>query len=312
MSRTGSGWAAGGGASAARGGAPVCGPRAAARLTAALAPALLLAASGCAYWRPARIEVTPPAGPILDRKMNAIQAVAVNEKGRPLGNVTLSWSAAPADVVEMTPAGAFRCLQTGDAEVVVTAREVRAAVPVKCRIPTEIAMPPSVRLVLGEAAPPLRPRALGEGARPLDDVPVPVSSSDPAIVRMEEDRPVPVAIGRVTLRGALGDVVAVTPAVVVEAIAAGRLALEDGAARSFTLEAGTYELTIDVQPVVRSSQGVTVSWDGTSCPAQLEAQSHRLTCLVPDRAVLTVKNPATLGLGARVSGTIGLYKVPPS
>jgi hypothetical protein len=292
-------------------GAPASRPRPAARPAAALAAALLTA-TGCSYWQPARVEVTPLPGPIIDRKMTAIQAVAVNRKGKPLANVRLSWSAAPADIVEMTPDGTFRCLRTGDAEAVVTAKEARATVPVKCRIPTEIAMPASVRLVLGAPAPPLGPRALGEGARPLEDVVVPVISSDPAIVRMEEDRPVPVAIGRATLRGALGDVVAVTPAVVVEAIAVGPLALEDGGARSWTLQAGTYELTVDVKPVVRSTQGVTVSWDGTSCPAQLEAQSHRLVCLVPDTAVLTVKNPATFGLGARVNGTIGLYRVPPS
>lgn len=273
---------------------------------------LILPAGACLDRAPAQIDFEPPPSPVVDRKMATIKAVAVTGKGKTLDRAPLAWSAAPVDVVEISTDGTYHCLKTGDAEITVTAGEARAVIPLRCRIPTEIAMPASLRLIIGAPPTPLQPRALGEGGRPLEGVPVPVTSADPAIVRVEEGRAAGVAVGRTSLRAALGDVVAVTPATAVEAITSGPLVLEDGAGRSWTLKAGHYEVLIEVRPSVRSTQGVTVSWDGTSCPAQLEAQTHAVTCPVPDTAVLTVKNPATMGLGARVSGTLHVYRVPPS
>ena len=277
-----------------------------------LAPLLLLAAAGCADRKPARIDFEAPPSPVVDRRMGTLRATAVNKDGKALEKIALSWSGGPADVVETATGGTYRCLKTGDAAIVVTGGGVSTSIPLQCRIPTEIAMPAALRLVIGAPPTPLNARALGEGGRPLDDVAVPVASTAEAIARVEGGRAAGVALGRASLRGVLGDVVSVTPVEVVEAIASGPLALEDGGARSWTLKAGQYEVEIDVKPSVRSTQGVTVSWDGVSCPAQLEAQSHRLACTVADSAVLTVKNPATMGLGARVSGTLNLYRVPPS
>lgn len=277
-----------------------------------LAPLLLLAAAGCADRKPARIDFEAPPSPVVDRRMGTLRATAVNKDGKALEKIALSWSGGPADVVETATGGTYRCLKTGDAAIVVTGGGVSTSIPLQCRIPTEIAMPASLRLVIGAPPTPVNARALGEGGRPLEDVVVPVASTAEAIARVEGGRAAGVALGRASLRGVLGDVVSVTPVEVVEAIASGPLALEDGGARSWTLKAGQYEVEIDVKPSVRSTQGVTVSWDGVSCPAQLEAQSHRLACTVADSAVLTVKNPATMGLGARVSGTLNLYRVPPS
>jgi hypothetical protein len=277
-----------------------------------LIPLLLLAAAGCADRKPARIDFAPPPQPVVDRRFSTLRATAVNKDGKPLDKVALAWSGAPAEVVEVSPGGTYQCLKTGDATITVSGGGVSAAIPLRCRIPTEIAMPAALRLVIGAPPVPLQPRALGEGGTPLPDVPVPLTSSDESIARIENGRAAGVAVGRASLRASLGTVVSVTPVTVVEAIFSGPLALEDGGARSFTLEAGHYEVEIDVKPAVRSPQGVTVSWEGVSCPAQLEAQSHRQACVVPDRAVVTVKNPATMGLGARVSGTLHLYRVPPS
>lgn len=273
---------------------------------------LLVLVCGCADRKPARIEFQPPPSPVVDRRMTPLAATVANKDGTALDHVALSFTARPADVVEVSTDGTYRCLKTGDGEIAATAEGVSVTIPIRCRIPTEIAMPASLRVVLGAPPKKVQGKAHGEGGRPLEDVPVPIVSSDPAVVRIDAAGVSAVAVGRTTLRASLGEVLAVTPVEAVEVIADGPVALEDGASRSWTLAAGTYEVTIDVKPAVRTMQGVTVSWEGASCPAKLEAQTHRLTCTVLERAVLTVKNPATLGLGARVSGTLQIYRVPPS
>lgn len=244
--------------------------------------------------------------------MITLRPTVFNKDGKPLEGRTFSYSGTPADVIEVSTGGTFQCLKTGDASLIVTTGAASATLPVKCRLPAEITMPPSLRIVLGSGPATIETRALGEGGSPMADVPVPITSSDPAVVTVEGNRATPVAIGKATLKAALGAIVAVTPVQVVEKIASGPLVLEDGGSRAWTLEPGTYEVEIDVQPLVRSKQGVTVSWDGTSCPPELESQTHRLSCTFGSPATLTVKNPATLGLGARVSGTIHVHRVPPA
>lgn len=283
--------------------------RASAQACIGIGLALVLA---CADKDPAKIGFENPPSLVVERKMITLRVTVANKDGKPLEGLALSYSATPADVLEVSTGGAFHCLKTGDASLVVSAGAVGATLPVKCRIPTEIALPPSLRFVLGAAPVAINARALGEGGRPLADVPVPITSSDPAVVTVEGDRATPVAVGKATLKTALGDIVAVTPVQVVEKIVSGPLVLEDGGARTWTLQAGTYDVEIDVQPIVRSRQGVTVSWDGTNCPAQLESQSLQMSCSFGGVATLTVKNPATLGLGARVSGTIHVVRVPPA
>lgn len=271
--------------------------------------ALILA---CASRNPARIEFEDPPSLVVERKMITLRPTAFNKDGKPLEGRTFSYSGTPTDVIEVSTGGTFQCLKTGDASLVVTTGPASVTLPVKCRLPAEIAMPASLRIVLGSGPVTIEARALGEGGSPMPDVPVPIASSDPAVVTVEGNRATPVAIGKATLKAAFGAIIAVTPVQVVEKIASGPLVLEDGGSRAWTLQPGTYEVEIDVQPIVRSKQGVTVSWDGTSCPAQLENQSHKVFCTFENTATLTVKNPATLGLGARVSGTIHVHRVPPA
>lgn len=268
--------------------------------------ALILA---CADRNPARIEFQDPPTLVVERKLITLRPTAVNKDGKPLEGRTFSYSGAPPDVIEVAAVGTFQCLKTGDASLVVTTGPASVTMPVKCRLPAEIAMPPSLRIVLGGGPVTIDARALGEGGSPMPDVPVPIASSDPAIVAVDGNRATPVAIGKTTLKAAFGAIVAVTPVQVVEKIVSGPLVLEDGGSRVWTLEPGTYEVEIDVQPIVRSKQGVTVSWDGTNCPAQLESQSHRLSCTFENPATLTVKNPAAIGLGSRVTGTIHVHRV---
>ncbi len=277
-------------------------------------PALGLAAIvlSCADRAPAKIAYSAQPAVIVDNSLHAIGATVVNAKGEALSGQAVSYSVAPEGVAEVSSSGALRCLKSGDAAVTLAGGGLTSAVPVKCRLPVEIAMPPDLQLVVGSAPVALRPRVLGEGGRPLDDVPVAITSSDPAVVAVEGDRAKPVGVGRARLQAAVGGIVAVTPVEVDEKVVSEQVALADGAARSWTLKEGDYLVVIDVKPDVKIAQGVTVSWTGTNCEAQPEKPSHRFACRVLEGATLTVANPRQMGVGARVTGSVSVFHVPAS
>ncbi len=270
-----------------------------------------LGSLSCADRTPAKIATSALPAVIVDTGLHALDASVVNHAGATLGGQTVAYAAGPEGVAEISANGGLRCLKTGDTTLTLTGGGLSSPVRVKCRLPTEIALPQSLQLVLGSAPTTLRPRALGEGGRPLDDVPVLLASSDPAVVLVDGDKAKPVAVGRATVKASAGGIVTVMPVEVDEKVVSEAVALPDGAARSWTLKEGDYLVTIDVRPAVKVAQGVTVSWAGTNCESQPEQPSHRFGCRVAESATMTVANPKQMGVGAKVSGTVSVFRVPP-
>lgn len=266
----------------------------------------------CSDTEPAKIAYGAPPAVIVDTGLHALDATVVNKAGAVLGGQAVSYAAGPEGVAEVSTSGGLRCLKTGDTTLTLTGGGLSSPLRVKCRLPAEIALPQSLQLVLGSPPTTLRPRALGEGGRPLDDVPVLLASSDPAIVFVEGDTARPVAVGRATVKASAGGVVTVMPVEVDEKVVSEAVALADGAARSWTLKEGDYLVTIDVRPAVKIAQGVTVTWAGTNCENQPERPSHRFVCKVTESATMTVTNPKQMGVGAKVTGTVSILRVPSS
>ncbi len=171
-------------------------------------------------------------------------------------------------------------------------------------------MPGELQLVLGGAPVALHARALGEGGRALSDVPVRITSSNPSVVTVDGDAAKPVSVGRARLQASVDAITAVTPVEVVEKVVSEPLVLPDGAARAWTLRQGDYLVTVDMKSDVKVSQGVTVSWAGAGCENQPERPSHRFRCNVVDSATMTVTNPKQIGLGARMTGTVSVFRIP--
>jgi hypothetical protein len=273
---------------------------------------LALAVLSCADKTPVKITYASMPAAILDTKVHDLTAAVVNQKGEAIEGQAVTYAVTPEGVAELRPDGRLQCLKTGDATVTLSGGGLSAPVPVKCRLPTEIAMPPAQRLLLGGTPLAIHPRVLGEGGRPLDDVLAPIGSSDPAVAAVVGDKIKPVAVGRAKVQAIAGEIVAVTPIEVDEKVVSGTVTLADGAARTWTLKQGDYVVTIDMKPDVRSSQGVTVSWAGANCDSQPEKPSHHLECKVIDSATLTVTNPKQIGVGSRMTGSIEVLRVPPA
>jgi len=277
-------------------------------VTAALIVVLALILS-CADRTPAEIRIAElPL--ILNRSLVPIEATVVNKKGAPIDGVALTYGAAPPDVVEISSNGSLRCLKTGDAFIDVSAAELSARMRVQCRIPTEIVMPEVKEVILGAKPVALKARALTEGSQEMPDVPVTLTSSDPAVLKIDNNAATGVAVGTALVKASLGGLDAVAPVTVVDRVASEPLSLPDGKSQSWKVGEGHYRVAIDVEPTHRVAHGVTASWEGARCEPQPEKQSHRFNCTVADAATLTVTNPTSSGLGLLVFGTITIDRVP--
>lgn len=272
---------------------------------------LVLLLAGCSDSVPARIDFTAPPDTIVDSTYMRLGASVVNAKGKPVGGESVKYAAVPEGILELSANGEMRCMKAGDATLVLTGGGLTVDVPLKCRIPTEIQVPTELELVLGSKPAALQPKVLGEGGKLMKDVPVEITSSDPAVVAVERGKLKPVAVGRARLKAAVGTIASVVPVQVVERVVSESLLLRDGAQRSWPLKDGDYRINIDVRPDVRVNQGVVVMWDRAACPNQPEQQSHKFRCTVNDKATITVLNPKVLGLAANMSGTISIFRVPP-
>ncbi len=272
--------------------------------------AVLALGLGCSDRTPARIQITDPPPFITRRSPLTLQAAVVNKAGQPLGGHALAYAATPAGVVETAPNGSVLCLRSGDATLVVSGAGATGEVALKCRLPTEIAMPASLRLVVGDKPAALRPPALDQG-KPLADAPVTLTSSDSSIVGIEGSAARGVSVGKAVVRATVGDIFAVTPVEVVERVVSDSVTLADGAKRSWSLKPGRYLVEIAFRPPPRVTQGVTVTWDGVSCDAQPEKPSHRLVCDVLESATVTVTNPTLFGVGVTLSGSVAIDRIPP-
>jgi len=275
----------------------------------ALAVLIGLGLLGCADKKPARIQIDEPPV-ITNTSYFTLPASAVNAKGEPIPGVSLAWSGGPAEIIEVAPTGNLRCAKTGDATLAISAGAVSQRVPLKCRIPVEIAMPTDVQVVLGAAPVALHARALGDGEKPLDDVVVQVTSSDPAIAAVDGDLVKGVAVGKARLQASAGGITTVAPVEVVEKVVSDAVTLKDGASKTWTLQPAEYQVVVELKTDERLKQGVTVTWAGTACENQPEKTSHKFNCRVSETATMTVTNPKLMGVGATVSGTVSVFRIP--
>lgn len=265
----------------------------------------------CTGGTPAKIAFTAPPALIASKTLHRLNASLVDEEGRPASGEAVTYSAVPEGVVDLSAGGELLCLRSGDVSLVLRGGGVTTEIPIKCRIPTEIAVPAELRLVLGSKPAAVQPRVMGEGGVVLKDVAAEITSSDPAVAAVENGKVRPVAVGRARLRAAVGTIAAVTPVEVVERIVSERLALADGARHEWHLKEGTWLVTIDARADPPGRGGVALAWERAACPDEADQPSHRSTCTVMNEATLTVTNPNEMGLGGTVRGTILIERVPP-
>lgn len=269
-----------------------------------------LVTASCSDNTPAKITATAPPSPVVDTKPFALKGSVLNRAGDLLPGAKISYSSSPADVVSVTDTGECRCLKSGDATVMVAGGGLSTLVGVQCRLVSGIDAPRDVRFTVGEEVRNFHATALSESNSPLADVPVALSSSDERVLRIENQVPVPVEVGKATLRSTAGGFTTSTEVAVVQTIASKPLQLNDGERLSWTLPAGDYEVEVKVGAAAGGSDGVTVAWLGSDCRKQFEKQLHKIRGHVTDTSALTFENPTLLGMGSAVNGYVKIVRIP--
>lgn len=278
--------------------------------TVGLLLCVALSLTSCSDRKPAKVTSTAPPVPVVDTKPFQLHGAVVNKANAVLPDQKVSYSSNPSDVVSVSENGECGCLKSGDATILVSGGGLSSLVGVKCRLVSAIDAPRDVRFVVGEPAGGFHATALGENNAPLSDVPISLTSSDEGVLRVENQRPVPIAVGTAALRSTAGGITSSTEVTVVQSIVSAPLLLNDGTRQSWTLPRGTYEVDVKVAAALNDRDGTTISWLGSDCPNQRERQLHHIRGHVSDTSALTIENPAVLGLGSAVNGYIKIVRVP--
>jgi hypothetical protein len=259
---------------------------------------------------PSRIQLAATSQTVLDERPVPLHARLLSDRGEVLTEPRLSYSATPATVAEVDAGGQASCKSSGDASVLVAGGGQSSTMTLKCRLVNSITTPPSMRLIRGHAEP-VDLRAMDRSGQRLGDVPLTVSPSMAGVVRYEDGSLVPLSVGNTIMNVSAGAASASFPVAVVELVESEPLAIADGATVTWALQAGVYQLDVEVKTVDGTPGGVTVSWLGAICPDAREAVHHEVTCIVLKTASLTIRNPSAFGLGASVTGFLNLYRAAP-
>jgi len=80
--------------------------------------------------------------------------------------------------------------------------------------------------------------------------------------------------------------------------------LSDGQFVAIKIEPGTYKVEITA-----SHDGVSIRWEGASCPGSGETKNYSTTCEFKQTGQLIVENPTVLAMGAGTTATIKVTRI---
>ncbi|WP_147445645.1 Ig-like domain-containing protein [Corallococcus aberystwythensis] len=240
---------------------------------------LLLCCAACDR-SPARIDLQPP-GYVLSSHEVALQPRVFTQGGEVLEDARPVLTVTPAELAVVTAASGLRCLRSGDGTLTVTAGAVHRSELLRCRLVETLRAPSALRLIIPNAPVVAEVSARDASGAVLHDVPVTLTSSNPAIFRVEAGALAPVSVGTANLVASAGDRTATTPVTVVRKLKAQPLLLNDGARASWSLNQGHYEIEVQVRSTGGSRHGITLAWAAPT--ARTRAKPRRCAASAPSR-----------------------------
>ncbi len=276
---------------------------------ALLALLTVVAVGACPDTKPAKIEFTQPPTAIFSKESFNFSGHLVTAAGGPAEGGPVTYSAIPADVLSVGPAGNATCEKSGDATVTMAGGGLSAVATVKCRLVGAVTAKKGLRVIIGTDAADLDIQVSATDGSRMTDVPLSFEGHESSLVDIDQHgRVTGRAVGKTTVTIKAGTVGTQTSLEVVEKVKSEPLAIPDDGLVTYTLQTGKY--LVEVQAKAGSTHGVTLSWVGAPCAPQPERQEHKVYCTIENTASLTISNPAVLGLGAPANGFINLYRVP--
>jgi len=254
--------------------------------------------------RPAAIDLQSLPSLVLSSTPFPLQMRILNKHGEFLSTFedSIQVTMGPQEVVQPRPGGMLACVTGGDARLTVEIGKLTATAAFRCRPVARLQSPRE--LVMSLEAMPLRPAiaAVNPSGEEYTDLPLSLHSSNPAILRIQGDRVVPVALGSAELVSSVGGKTSSTVVAVFQDRYLTNLALADDETILFQLATpGSYRIRSDVTGMERLNAGVSMTFTGTVCDDQAERRMHDIECAFLNGATLALASPTLVGRGREAS-----------
>lgn len=233
--------------------------------------------------------------PSLPEVVTSTDPLLVNVKVRDasgrsdVGKPPFELAVTPADLAEVKKDGSVRCQKSGDGKLSVTIRGTSGSAPLRCRLVDRLEAPPLDRVDISKGTFVLAVKALGKDGQELSDVPITVSPTKGAPLKVKGLELTPAEVGETELVVRAGSAQAKLPVKVVRSIKPEALPMQDGRRINFSLGEGRYEITVKLQ----SPKPLRIEWRGAPyCDYKGGAAAeHVSTCVLQGKGGVVTDNP---------------------
>ncbi len=269
---------------------------------------MTVATAGCEGTAPARIQLEVPS-PLLGDDPTPVTLRLFDDDGvATISRESHAYSSSAEDVATITRQGIVTCKKGGEATLTVNVGGKTADAKLACRPVASLELTLPDRLVIQDGVKRLGVRVLGKDGTELSDVPVVARSSNSKAVRIKGLDIEPTDVGDTTITAQAGGVRREGSTKIVRRVDAPPVPLGKGERVSFSLEAGTYEVTLRM----KAPRKVKTEWlAARGCDRTAEEAEHRSQCSLQGKSQLIVDNPAFLdgGDGSRIDG-VDVFQIP--
>lgn len=232
-------------------------------------------------------------------------ASGISGVGKPPFDISLS-----SDIAQVGKDGSVRCSKTGDAKLSVGIRGTTGSTELRCRLVDRLEVQPLERVDISKGTFMLSAKALAKDGKELTDVPVTVSPTKGAPLKVKGLELTPQAVGETELVVRAGSAQAKFPVKVVRGIKPEALPMNDGKRINFSLSEGRYELRVHLQ----SPKPLKIEWRGAPyCDYKGgPATEHVATCVLQGKGGVVTDNPKFVDSGDTTVSHEGieLFEVP--
>lgn len=278
------------------------------RLAVALCVAVLAVGAACERTGPTRLELERDTLVLYGSQRTTLPVRRVDGTGARVSLKGLKVLPSTDSSLQVR-GGALACRHAGFTDVRLVVGKLSDTLVVECRPAREVRSPFLIDMWLGDPPQSLETTAILTVGAVERIHPIRVSVSDSQVVLVRDDRIIPLAVGRSTLRANYGGVSKTIHVVVRELIARDTLVLTPGAFRTWWLAPGRYEITIAGVPTTADLRPLELAGEGIRCVPSGRSEDL-MHCVVYERAALGVRFRATDTAGSVGRAAITIVKSP--
>lgn len=220
-----------------------------------------------------------------------------------------AFTVSPPGLATVSARGGLVCQKSGDGSVGLTLGQNTRSAPVRCRLVERVDASDVGRVELAAGAFKPKVRVLGKGGVELDGVELTLTSKNSGVLFPRGNELLPKTVGNATLVARAGQVTQEFKVDVVRKLTPEALPIEQNRKISFSLEAGKYELRVQLP----TPKPFSAEWRGAPyCNYSGSGKEHVTNCVLRTKGAVVFDNPGYLASGSPdvVVDGVSIYEVP--